>query len=77
MDVSIIMRRGGRKGSNYDDLYIMKVYLGQMTMTMRRKKHEWPKISLSKIDYQVGCQTMDFCVNNDIWNVSLMSRSSW
>ena len=28
MDVSIIMRRGGRNESNYDDPYIMKVYLG-------------------------------------------------
>ena len=60
------MRREGRIGSNHDDPYIMKVYLGTNDNDNEKKKHEWPKISLSKIDYQVGCQTIDFCVNNDI-----------
>ena len=38
MDVSIIMRSGGRKGSNYDDLYIMKVYLGTNDNDNEKKK---------------------------------------
>ena len=39
MDVSIIMRRGGRKGSNYDDLYIMKVYFGTNDNDNEKKKN--------------------------------------
>ena len=43
MDVSIIMRRGGRKGSNYDDLYIMKVYFGTNDNDNEKKKTRMAK----------------------------------
>ena len=53
--------------SNYDDPMHNESILGyKWQWQWEEEKNERPKISLSKIDYQVGCQTMDFCVNNDI-----------
>ena len=37
------MRRGGRKGRNYDDLYIMKVYFGTNDNDNEKKKTRMAK----------------------------------